>query len=154
MVAGNNLKWRTCYSFSVCGSIFPTEAGAAPYRKQDVARAKRLLAEAGYRGEKIVFVSTPQLPALAAMAQVAVAALRHSGMNVDLQMGDWPVVFQRINTPGKSLDQGGYTLFVSTSTGGIWFNPLTHIAFDLSRGGHNFTGFPCDPQGESCDRRC
>ena len=86
-VAGDNLKWRTCYSFSVCGSSFATEAGSESYRKQDVARAKQLLAEAGYRGEKIVFVSTPQLPALGAMAQVAVAALRQAGMNVDLQIG-------------------------------------------------------------------
>ena len=57
-------------------------------------------------------------------------------------------MFQRINTPGKSLDQGGYNLFASTSTGGTWFNPLTNIALDLSCGGHNFAGFPCDPPGE------
>ena len=96
-----------------------------------------------------MFVSTPQLPALNALAQVAVAALRQAGMNVDLQMGDWSVVFQRINTPNKPLDQGGYNLFASTSTGGTWFNPLTNIALDLSCQAHNFAGFPCDPGGET-----
>lgn len=45
-----------------------------------------------------MFVSTPQLPIHNALAQVAVAALRQAGMNADLQMGDWPVVLQRINT--------------------------------------------------------
>ena len=148
-VAGDNLKWRTCYSFSVCGSVFGTEAGSEPYRKQDIAKARQLLAEAGYKGQKIVFVSTPQLPALNALAQVAVVALRRAGMNVDLQMGDWSVVFQRINTPNKPLDQGGYNLFASTSTGGTWFNPLTNIALDLSCGAHNFAGFPCDAEGEA-----
>jgi peptide/nickel transport system substrate-binding protein len=152
-VAGDNLKWRTCYSFSVCGSTFGTEAGSEPYHKPDITRAKQLLAEAGYHGERIVFVSTPQLPALDALAQVAVAALRQAGMNVDLQMGDWSVVFQRINTPNKPLDQGGYNLFASTSTGGTWFNPLTNIALDLSCEGHNFAGFPCDRDGEALRQR-
>ena len=148
-VAGDNLKWRTCYSFSVCGSAFGTEAGSESYWNPNITRAKELLAEAGYHGERIVFVSTPQLPALNALAQVAVAALRQAGMNVDLQMGDWSVVFQRINTPNKTLDQGGYNLFASTSTGGTWFNPLTNIALDLSCQAHNFAGFPCDPGGET-----
>jgi peptide/nickel transport system substrate-binding protein len=148
-VAGDNLKWQKCYSFSVCGSVFGTEVGSDAYRKPDIAKAKQLLAEAGYHGEKIVFVSTPQLPALSAMAQVAVADLRAAGMNVDLQMGDWTTVFQRINTPNKPLDQGGYNLFASTSTGGTWFNPLTNISLDLSCGAHNFAGFPCDTDGEA-----
>jgi peptide/nickel transport system substrate-binding protein len=152
-VAGENLKWRSCYSFSVCGSVFGTEAGSELYRKPDIARAKQLLAEAGYKGDKIVFVSTPQLPALNALAQVAAAALRQAGMNVDLQMGDWSVVFQRINTPDKPLDRGGYNLFASTSTGGTWFNPLTNIALDLSCGAHNFAGFPCDADGEALRQR-
>ena len=63
----------------------------------------KLLAEAGYHGERIVFVSTPQLPTHNALAQVAVAALRQAGMNADLQMGDWPVVLQRINTRSRSV---------------------------------------------------
>ncbi|WP_239535020.1 ABC transporter substrate-binding protein, partial [Serratia marcescens] len=50
-VAGDDGKWSACHSFSVCGSTLGTEAGSEPYRRADIAKARQLLAEAGYRGE-------------------------------------------------------------------------------------------------------
>ena len=50
---GEQRWWRECFSFFVCGSPNETEAGAEPYRKADLARAKQLFDEAGYKGEKI-----------------------------------------------------------------------------------------------------
>lgn len=147
-VAGEALPWRECYSFSVCGSVLGTEVGSEPYRPPSIAKARQLLAEAGYRGEPIIFVATPQLPIIDAIAQVATQRLREAGVTVDLQMGDWAVVFKRINTPNQAIGHGGYHLFASYSLGGTWFNPLTNVALNASCGATNFAGFPCDAEGE------
>ncbi len=97
-VAGDT-PWTTCYSFSVCGSLLGTEVGSEPYRKTDVAKAKQLLAEAGYKGDPVVVVGTPQLPIINIMTQLLAQRLRDAGMNVDMQMGDWATIYTRMNTP-------------------------------------------------------
>ena len=58
-VAGDNMKWTACYAFTVCDGPLSTEVGSEPYRKVDVAKAKQLLAESGYKGEKLVLLGTP-----------------------------------------------------------------------------------------------
>jgi peptide/nickel transport system substrate-binding protein len=147
--AGNGVGWRECYSFSVCGGPYGTEVGSEPYRKPDIAKAKELLKEAGYHGETIVLLGTPQLPAINAMTLVAEQRLKEAGMNVDLQMTDFAVMFQRMQAAKKPLDQGGYNLFAYHATGTSWFHPLMNLSVDLSCGGKNWAGFPCDPQGEA-----
>ena len=42
--------WRECFAYLGCGTPNGTEAGSDAYRKPDLARAKALLAEAGYKG--------------------------------------------------------------------------------------------------------
>src|SRR5690606_17754834 len=49
-----NMRMTYCATFFICGSPNDTAAGAAPFRAVDVARGKALLAESGYKGEKVV----------------------------------------------------------------------------------------------------
>jgi peptide/nickel transport system substrate-binding protein len=147
-VAGDNVPWRACHAFTACGSTLETEVGSEPYRKPDIARAKQLLAEAGYHGEPVVVVTSPQMTAINAMAEVAAQRLREAGVNVDLQAQDWTVMFKRIITPNQT-GSAAWNLFASTAGGGSWWNPLTNIGLDTSCGAHNFAGFPCDQQGEA-----
>jgi len=147
--AGDGVKWRECHSFSVCGGPYGTEVGSEPYRVPDIAKAKALLAEAGYKGERIVLLGTPQLPAINAMTLVAEQRLRQAGMNVETQMADFAVMFQRMRAANKPLDQGGYNLFAYHAIGSSYFHPLMNLAIDLSCTGKNWAGFPCDPEGET-----
>ncbi|MBV9537901.1 MAG: ABC transporter substrate-binding protein [Acidisphaera sp.] len=149
-VAGPN-GWSECYSFSVCGSVLGTEVGSEPYRTPDPARAKQLLAEAGYKGEPIVVVGTPQLPVIDTVSQIMAQRLRDIGANVDLQMGDWADVFKRVNTPHQTMGHGGWNLVGTYSLGGTWFNPLTNVALDSTCGetASSSMGRPCDPEGEA-----
>jgi hypothetical protein len=56
------------------------EVSSEPYRKPDPARAKQLLAEAGYAGQPIIIVGTPYLPIVSALSQVMAERLRDIGM--------------------------------------------------------------------------
>jgi peptide/nickel transport system substrate-binding protein len=142
--------WSTCYSFSVCGSVLGTEVGSEPYRKPDPARAKQLLAEAGYAGQTVIIVGTPQLPIVNALSQVMAQRLRDIGVKVDLQMGDWATVFKQVNTP---VQKGGrpWNLVGIYALGGTWFHPLTNVLLDTSCGpaATASMGMPCDPEGEA-----
>ena len=149
VVAGEDGKAEPCYSFSVCGSPFGTEAGSEPYRHVDIPKAKRLLAEAGYKGEPIVLLGTPQLAPINAMTQVLAQRLKESGVNVDVQMTDFPGMLQRINAQNKPLSSGGYNLFAYYAIGSSWFHPLMNVSLDMSCAGRNWPGFPCDAEGEA-----
>lgn len=144
--------WSKCYSFSICGSPFGTEAGSEAVRKPDVARARALLAEAGYEGETLVLLGTPTLAPINAMTQVLAERLKQAGVNVDVQITDFATMLQRINqreTPGQPRDHGTYDLFAYYAVGSSWFHPLMNVPLDLSCGGRNWPGFPCDPEGEA-----
>jgi peptide/nickel transport system substrate-binding protein len=104
-VVGDNMKWDTCYAFTVCGGPLSAEVGSEPYRKPDLVEAKALLAEAGYKGEKLVLLGTPSLPPISAMSQVVEARLTEAGIPVDLQMVDFATMFKRMNT--ADLNAGG-----------------------------------------------
>jgi peptide/nickel transport system substrate-binding protein len=147
-VAGDNVAWQSCYSYSVCGSVLGTEIGSDAYRHPDLAKAKQLLTEAGYHGEKVVVVSSPQLPIVAALAQVAAQRMHDAGINVSLQMGDWANVFSEVTSRARAKGPDTWNVFASYSLGGTWFHPLTNVALDLSCEG-SVMGFPCDPEDEA-----
>ncbi|MEA2771605.1 MAG: peptide/nickel transport system substrate-binding protein [Acetobacteraceae bacterium] len=148
-VSGDGGKWQECYSFSVCGSAYGTESGSGPYRKPDIARARQLFIEAGYKGEPIVLLGTPQLAPINAMTQVLASRLQEAGLNVDVQMTDFTSLLQRVNMQNKPIGGGGYHLFAYYATGISWFHPLLNMALESSCEGRNWPGFPCDPVGEA-----
>ena len=148
VVAGDDGRWARCYSFSVCGSPYGTEAGSDPYRKVDVAKAKQLLAEAGYHGETLVLVGTPQLAPINAMTQVLAGRLEEAGVKVDVQMTDFASMLQRINQRDLPIGGGGWHLFTYYAVGSSWFHPLMNVSLDLNCDGKSWPGFPCDPEGE------
>jgi len=147
-VAGSDGSWNVCHSFSVCGSVYGTEAGAEPFRQPDVARARQLLREAGYNGEPMILLGTTTLPAINAMTQVLARRLQDAGVNVDVQMTDFPTMLQRMHAENRPIGQGGYHLFTYYAVGTSWFHPLMNLSLDLRCGERSWAGYPCDQQGE------
>ena len=57
-IAGSEKAGRACYSFFACGTPLSSEVGAEAMKSNhDIAQAKKLIADAGYKGEKIVIIS-------------------------------------------------------------------------------------------------
>jgi peptide/nickel transport system substrate-binding protein len=148
-VAGAEGRWSVCHSFSVCGSVYGTEAGAEPWRSPNVARARQLLQEAGYRGEPLILLGTTTLAPINTMTQVLARRLQDAGVTVDVQMTDFPTMLQRMHAQDRPIGQGGYHLFAYYATGSSWFHPLMNLSLDLSCGTRNWAGYPCDQQGEA-----
>ncbi len=56
-IAGDAKNGHTCYSYFTCGTPLSSEVGAEPLKgKRDFEKAKQLIKEAGYKGEKIVII--------------------------------------------------------------------------------------------------
>jgi len=144
---GDEQWWRTCGSFFVCGSPYGSEEGSDAFGRVDIDRAKRLLAEAGYKGEKIVLITTSEIAWIGRMAEVVAANMRAAGMNVDLQYNDWGTMITR--QPRKDPpDQGGWNVFVTGASGATMMHPLTNIGTNMTCAGTQFAGWPCDEEAE------
>jgi peptide/nickel transport system substrate-binding protein len=143
---GDESIWKTCNSFFVCGGPYGTEAGAEGFH-QDVARARELLQQAGYHGEKLVFVSTHEIPWIGQQAEVAADAMRRAGLNLDVVWTDWGTAIGRVAKQDPP-DRGGWNLFLVTMTGPVVVLPLINPATDMSCNRRNLWGWPCDETTE------
>ncbi|MBV8916001.1 MAG: ABC transporter substrate-binding protein [Acetobacteraceae bacterium] len=139
---GDESMWQRCNSFFICGGPYGTEAGAEAF-KQDFGKARALLTEAGYNGEKLTFISTHDIPWIGQQAEVAADALKRAGVNVDMVWSDWASTAARMSNQ-DTPEHGGWNLFLVTMTGPVMVNPLINPAVDMSCGRKNLWGWPCD----------
>lgn len=78
---------------------FPGTAGLDAYTKQDQNKAKALLRDAGYRNEEIILVTDNAFKNHLDAGTIAAEQMRAVGMNVKLEVMDWPTVFARRSRP-------------------------------------------------------
>ena len=109
--AGDPKYWKTCAALFGCGTPFETNAGAdALLNGPNPAKAKELIKEAGYQGEKIVLMSATDQPIVHGQALVTLAALRGVGLNLEFQANDWGTLITR-RTSKEPIDTGGWSIF-------------------------------------------
>jgi peptide/nickel transport system substrate-binding protein len=106
----------------------------------DVARIKAMLAEGGYKGERVVLMHPTDQPFYDAMAQVTAATLKRIGINVDDQPMDWGTVVQR-RASKEPLDKGGWSLF-STSFSALDYADALTIPAMRGNGADAWYGWP------------
>lgn len=70
------------------------------YNQHDIAGAKQLVAQSGYNGAKITFITTRDYPYMYNSAVVVTDTLKAIGLNVDLQVTDWATELKKISDPG------------------------------------------------------
>ena len=137
-----DLRVTYCGTFFICGGKHETLAGAEPWRTPDVARARQMLAEAGYKGEKVVILTPSDIPYLNAMALMAGQTLRSIGMNVDLQTSDWASIGAR-RAKRDAPEQGGWNMYVTQAGSFDADSPITN-AYLGAACGTSLPGWPCD----------
>ena len=148
-IAGDPSNWRTCPSVYACDWEMPDPPGGeALSGPRDYDKAKKLIAEAGYKGERIVLLDPADIPQLHAEALVTNDLLKRLGLNVDLVTAEWGTVIRRVNSK-EPPDQGGWNVFVTAFAAYDMINPATNRS--LRAGGITGSppGWPDDPQLES-----
>lgn len=143
---GDPGNWRTCNAFFTCGGPYETEAGAEDF-KPDLAKAKALLAEAGYKGEKLIFIASHD-NANGVISEVVADAMAKAGMNVEMVWSDWASVVGRA-LKQEPPAQGGWNIRVTGLPGALAASPQANSGVDTSCTRKNFSGWPCDEEAEA-----
>jgi peptide/nickel transport system substrate-binding protein len=145
---GNPKLFSECHAYFMCGGPNETDIGADPYKTPDVEKAKALMKEAGYNGEKLVLMTptNAELPVVYALAQYLEQVMKQAGMEVELVVMDWATFVTRRANKGP-VAAGGWNLFVSIEGGPDPAIPVTNYWFN-SRCGVSAQGWPCDEKLE------
>ncbi|HEY4254408.1 MAG TPA: ABC transporter substrate-binding protein [Roseomonas sp.] len=147
-LAGDQSNWRSCYSVYACGLPMSTEAGTDALRApRDLERARALLRQSGYRGERVVVLSVAEIPAMQAMALVTVDLLQRIGFNVELAATDQGAFFQRRTNRGP-VEQGGWNVFNTWIIAVDTANPAISMALQAN-GLNGYAGWPSNPDIEA-----
>jgi len=146
--AGDPKYWKTCAALFVCGAPLETNAGAdALLEGPNLAKAKQLIEEAGYKAERIVLMSATDQPIVHGQALVTLEALRKAGFNVDFQANDWGTLITR-RASKEPLDKGGWSIFHTWAAAPDLFSPAVNIPL-RGNGDKAWFGWPTDDKIES-----
>jgi len=146
-IVGDPKLYKVCAAYFICGTPNDTDVGTNPLKTVDKDIAKRLLKEAGYKGEKIVLMQPTDIPVLNNASLVTAQLLRDIGMDVDVQAMDWSTLTSR-RAEKKSPADGGWNIFHTYSTGADVQSPIANIG--ISGGGVEkaWFGWPTDAKTE------
>lgn len=137
-----DMRLTYCASLFICGGAYETAAGSEPYRTTDVAKAKQMLIDAGYKGEKVVLLVPSDITYLNAEALIAAQTMKSIGMNVDMQTLDWASIGAR-RAKRDAPDAGGWNMYVTVAGGFDADSPITS-AYLSAACGNALPGWPCD----------
>jgi peptide/nickel transport system substrate-binding protein len=116
-------------------------------RPRDYAAAKQALADAGYKGERIVIISPTDVGGIRELSKVGAEQLRRAGVNIDFQEMDFGTVVRRRGNQGPP-DKGGYNVFFTLIDRSIPnTNPFGNQALRAD-GKTGWDGWPSSPKIE------
>ncbi|HVY17910.1 MAG TPA: ABC transporter substrate-binding protein [Rhodopila sp.] len=111
-------RWKDHVGYFLPGTPMASDTGLEALKEPpDRAAARRMLQEAGYKGEPLVFLVPGDFATIKAQGDVVTDALKKAGFNIDMQVMDWGTVLSRANNR-QAPDKGGWHL-VGTFTSGV-----------------------------------
>ncbi len=99
-------------------SAYHSDVGAAFYDLHSVDKAKALLKEAGYKGEKIVLETNANYAYMRDSSQVLIEQMKKAGINVELKMVDWTT-----NAGDLGKGTGGWNITITGLCSGPLLGP-------------------------------
>jgi peptide/nickel transport system substrate-binding protein len=147
-LAGDPKNWELCPSFFTCGTPMANDAGAAALSgKRDFDKAKKLIAEAGYKGEKIVVLDAVDQPVAHTQALVVTDLMKKLGLTVELQAMDWGTLVTR-RASMEPIDKGGWNIFATGWVGADLLDPAVNPTL-RTNGKKGHFGWPSDDKIEA-----
>ena len=146
-IAGDPKQGKPCPSFFTCGSPAESTVGSQVLTgKRDLAKAKQLIGEAGYKGEKIVVLSATDQPIVHSQGLVTMEILKSAGLNVELAANDWGTLINR-RAVKEPIEKGGWNIFHTWLVGPDMTNPAINYPM-RGVGEKSWFGWPTDPKME------
>ncbi|MCS6877102.1 MAG: ABC transporter substrate-binding protein [Geminicoccaceae bacterium] len=105
MEAATDGAYKMDFGFQQPGRRAHTDRGKEFFNVKDPGKAKELLKQAGYKGEELVLLTNKDYTSMYNAALVMAEQLKAIGMNVRLEVQDWPAT---IATRDKNHDAWNY----------------------------------------------
>jgi peptide/nickel transport system substrate-binding protein len=145
--AGDLKNGHACYSYFTCGTPLSSEVGAEPAKgKRDFEKAKQLINESGYKGEKIVIIDATDQPLVHSQSLLTAELLHKLGLNVEVQASDWGTLVTR-RASKEPVEKGGWSIFHSWFVGPDFISPAVNSPLRAS-GEKAWFGWPTDAKLE------
>jgi peptide/nickel transport system substrate-binding protein len=147
-LAGDQKNWELCPSFFTCGSPMANDAGSkALTGPRDFDKAKKLVVEAGYKGERIVVLDAVDQPVAHSQALVVTDLMKQLGLNVEVQAMDWGTLVTR-RASMEPIDKGGWNIFATGWVGADLLDPAINPTL-RTNGKKGHFGWPSDDKIEA-----
>jgi peptide/nickel transport system substrate-binding protein len=146
-LAGDKSNWDICASFFTCGGPSANDAGSqALTGPRDWDKAKKMVADSGYKGEKIVVLDAVDQPVSHTQALIVTDLMKKLGLNVEVQSMDWGTLVTR-RASKEPLDKGGWSVFATGWVGADLLDPAENPAL-RTNGEKGHFGWPTDDKIE------
>jgi peptide/nickel transport system substrate-binding protein len=119
MEASSDGLYKLGHAFQFQASAYYTDVGKELYNQKNKDKARRLLQEAGYKGEKVVLLTNREYVAMYNASVVMQEQMKAVGINAELLTLDWPaaLTMSQKQTDGWNYFYTGWTTV--TAQGGI-----------------------------------
>ncbi len=148
--AGTDTKmWRDGIGVFTPGTPMASQQGMEVItgRKRDLPTLKKALRDAGYQGERVIYMAPSDQAVLTAQGAVALDLLRKLGMNVEYAEMDWGTLVQR-RASKEPPEKGGWNMFITGWAGLDMATPITNQTL-RSNGAKAWFGWPDLPPVQS-----
>ena len=148
MMGNDQSLWSECPAFFSCGSTYESKAGAEVLTgPRDLAHAKRLIAESGYKGERIVILSPTDFPLINQQSLITQDLFKRLGLSVELAAADWGTVVAR-RASKEPVDKGGWSIIHTWFGAADMTNPAIHPTL-RGNGANGWFGWPISARFEA-----
>ncbi len=124
VTAGDASAFTTCKSIFPCGSKYGVEEKSDAL-EGNIEKARRMLKDSGYKGEKAVVLSPTDLTTVGPFGDVTYDILKKIGMNAELVATDWGSVVQR-RVSREPVEKGGWSVIHTWRPSTIGYTPIEH----------------------------
>lgn len=143
---GSPGMYRYCRSIFPCGTAYESDR-TGPFRGvANPEAARKLLDQAGYKGEPVVLMRPTDLPVLSKAPLVVKQQLEQAGFVVDMQSMDWQSLVARRARKDPPA-QGGWNAFITAAVAADNANPITMVMMNAA-GAKGWFGWQDDPELE------
>jgi peptide/nickel transport system substrate-binding protein len=99
MEAATDGAYKLQAGYQYPGNPYYTEAGKQHYHVNDREQAKRLLREAGYKGDEVVLITNSDYQTMYNAAVVMAEQMKAFGLNARTEVSDWPTQRKKREDP-------------------------------------------------------
>ena len=148
-IAGDPKNGHPAIRISPAARRFRRKSAAEPLKgKRDLEKAKQLVKEAGYKGEKIVIIDATDQPIVHAQSLLTLEMLKKIGLNAEIQAGDWGTLITR-RAVKEPVEKGGWSIFHTWLVGPDMVNPAVNFPIRGTARKRGSAGRPI-PRWKSC----